>query len=71
MNKELSFRAILLGIPIAIVLTAANVYLGLYAGMTVAASIPAAVVAMGVFRGMLGQKSAHETNIIQTNGLSR
>jgi len=66
MNKELSFRAILLGIPIAVALTAANVYLGLYAGMTVAASIPAAVIAMGVFRGLLGQKSPHETNIIQT-----
>jgi putative OPT family oligopeptide transporter len=66
MNKELTFRAVLLGIPIAVVMTAANVYLGLYAGMTVAASIPAAVVAMGVFRGALGQKSPHETNIIQT-----
>lgn len=66
MNRELTFRAVLLGVPIAIVMTAANVYLGLYAGMTVAASIPAAVVAMGVFRGIMGQKSPHETNIIQT-----
>ncbi|MCB0272243.1 MAG: oligopeptide transporter, OPT family [Bdellovibrionales bacterium] len=66
MNKELTIRAVLIGVPIAIVMTAANVYLGLYAGMTVAASIPAAVVAMGVFRGIMGQKSPHETNIIQT-----
>ncbi|MCB1198666.1 MAG: oligopeptide transporter, OPT family [Deltaproteobacteria bacterium] len=66
MNKEFTIRAILIGVPIAVVMTAANVYLGLYAGMTVAASIPAAVVAMGIFRGIMGQKSPHETNIIQT-----
>ncbi len=64
--KEFTVSAVLLGIVIAIVMTAANVYLGLYAGMTVSASIPAAVIAMGVYKGVLRSDSIHQANIIQT-----
>jgi uncharacterized oligopeptide transporter (OPT) family protein len=39
---EFTVQAVLLGTLLAFVMTAANVYLGLYAGMTVSASIPAA-----------------------------
>ena len=46
--KEISFKAILLGIIMAIILGAANAYLGLLVGMTVAATFPAAVIAMAV-----------------------
>ncbi|MCT4641552.1 MAG: oligopeptide transporter, OPT family [Bacteriovoracaceae bacterium] len=63
--KEFTFLAVFLGIIIGIIMTAANVYLGLYAGMTVSASIPAAVISMAVFR-MLGKKSIHQSNIVQT-----
>ena len=40
--KEFSFKAIFLGIIMAMVLGAANAYLGLKAGMTVAAPNPQA-----------------------------
>ncbi len=55
-----------MGLAIGTVLTAANTYLGLYAGMTVSGSIPAAIISMGVLRGMLGGGTVHENNIVQT-----
>jgi putative OPT family oligopeptide transporter len=61
----LSVAAILLGLAATVVMTAANVYLGLYAGMTVSASIPAAVAALAVFR-LLRRRSLHQSNVVQT-----
>jgi putative OPT family oligopeptide transporter len=46
---------------------AANVYLGLKAGMTVAASIPASVIAMGILHGVMRRKSLLESNLVQTS----
>ena len=46
--QKITFTAIGLGLLLSVVMGAANVYLGLKAGMTVSASIPAAVIAMGV-----------------------
>ncbi len=63
---ELSGQALLLGLLIGTVLTAANAYLGLYAGMTVSGSIPAAIVSMGVLRGILRRGNILENNIVQT-----
>src|SRR6266852_5860439 len=48
--RELTVRGIILGAILALVLGAANAYLGLYAGMTVSASIPAAVISMALLR---------------------
>ncbi|MFC1537331.1 OPT family oligopeptide transporter [Gemmatimonadota bacterium] len=62
--KELTFKALLLGIVMAVVLGAANAYLGLKAGMTVSATFPAAVVAMAVMRIFRG--SILEENISRT-----
>jgi putative OPT family oligopeptide transporter len=45
---------------------AANVYVGLYAGMTVSAAIPASVISMGVLRGMLRRGTILENNIVHT-----
>jgi uncharacterized oligopeptide transporter (OPT) family protein len=45
---ELSIRAVILGIGLALVLGAANAYLGLKVGMTVSASIPAAVISFAI-----------------------
>jgi putative OPT family oligopeptide transporter len=45
---------------------AANVYVGLYAGMTVSAAIPASVISMGVLRGMLRRGTVLENNIVHT-----
>lgn len=65
-QAELSLRAIGLGLVLAAVLGAANVYLGLKVGMTVSASIPAAVVAMLVLRRVLRGGSVLEANQVQT-----
>ena len=44
--SEINIRVIIIGIILSIIMGAANVYLGLKAGMTVSASIPAAVIGM-------------------------
>jgi len=64
-DSELTVRALILGSVIAVVFTAANIYLGLRVGLTVASSIPAAVISMGILR-MLGTGSIRENNIVQT-----
>ena len=51
---ELTVKAVLVGILLAIVLGAANAYLGLYAGMTVSAIIPGAVMALALLRPFRG-----------------
>ena len=48
-------------------LTAANVYLGLYVGMTVSASIPAAVISMAVLRSLAKANISKGTNILENN----
>ena len=62
---EMTFRAVALGVAMAIVLGAANAYLGMKAGLTVAATFPAAVVAMAALR-LLGGGSVLEENISRT-----
>src|SRR5437868_2349894 len=47
---EITFRVIVLGVILTVVLAAANAYLGLKVGTTVSASIPAAVISMGILR---------------------
>lgn len=47
---EITFRVLVLGVILTIVLAAANAYLGLKVGVTVSASIPAAVISMGILR---------------------
>ncbi|HEY6419223.1 MAG TPA: oligopeptide transporter, OPT family [Candidatus Binataceae bacterium] len=63
--REITARAILLGVVLALVLGAANAYLGLYAGLTVSASIPAAVISMAILRA-LGGATILENNVVQT-----
>ncbi|HTR62773.1 MAG TPA: oligopeptide transporter, OPT family [Candidatus Binataceae bacterium] len=63
--RELTARAIVLGIALALILGAANAYLGLYAGLTVSASIPAAVISMAILR-ILGGATILENNVVQT-----
>jgi putative OPT family oligopeptide transporter len=64
--RELTLRAVLLGLTMTIVLGAANAYLGLRAGITVAATYPAAVIGMAVLRTWKG--SLLEENIARTSG---
>ena len=64
--RELTLRAVLLGLAMTVVLGSANAYLGLRAGMTVAATYPAAVISMAVMRAWKG--SLLEENIARTSG---
>ncbi len=61
---ELTFKAVFLGVLMAIILGAANAYLGMKAGLTVAATFPAAVVAMAALRPFKG--TILEENIART-----
>lgn len=64
-RSELTIRGLILGAVIAIVFTAANVYLGLRVGITIASSIPAAVISMGILRAFK-TGNIRENNIVQT-----
>jgi len=64
-GDELSLRALILGVLITLLFTAANVYFGLRAGLTFATSIPAAVISMAVLRAFKGT-TIQENNIVQT-----
>jgi putative OPT family oligopeptide transporter len=64
--KEFTVRALLIGLVLAVVLGAANAYLGLRAGMTIAATYPAAVIGMAVLRFFKG--SILEENFTRTVG---
>ena len=64
--KEFSLRALLIGLVLAVVLGAANAYLGLKAGMTIAATYPAAVIGMAILKFFKG--SILEENFTRTVG---
>src|SRR5450759_3469814 len=64
--KELTFRAIFLGLILTVILGAANAYLGLRAGITIAATYPAAVISMAVLRIFKG--TILEENLARTAG---
>ncbi len=63
---EFTLRALLIGLPLTLILGAANAYLGLRAGVTIAATYPAAVISMAVLRLFRG--SILEENIARTAG---
>src|SRR6266576_4225224 len=64
--KEFTWRALLLGLVMCVILGAANAYLGLKSGVTIAATYPAAVIGMAVLRVWKG--SILEENISRTAG---
>ena len=63
---ELTAKAIILGGILAIIMGAANAYLGLYVGMTVSASIPAAVISMAIMRSKWMNGNILENNVVKT-----
>src|SRR5262245_151446 len=64
--REFTFRALLIGLVMTVILGAANAYLGLRAGMTIAATYPAAVIGMAVLKLMKG--TLLEENFARTVG---
>lgn len=63
---EFTVRALIIGLVLAVVLGAANAYLGLKAGMTIAATYPAAVIGMALIKLMKG--TILEENFARTVG---
>jgi putative OPT family oligopeptide transporter len=64
--SEFTWRALFIGLPLTLILGAANAYLGLRAGVTIAATYPAAVISMAILRMFRG--SILEENIARTAG---
>jgi putative OPT family oligopeptide transporter len=64
--REFTFKALILGVVLTVILGAANAYLGLRAGMTIAATYPAAVIGMAILKLMRG--SILEENMARTVG---
>lgn len=64
--SEFTVKALFIGLIMAVVLGAANAYLGLKAGMTIAATYPAAVIGMAILKIFKG--SILEENFARTVG---
>lgn len=62
---EVTLKAVIVGMVLSVVLAAANLYLGLKAGLTVAAAIPAAVVSLAFLR-LFKRHTILENNMVQT-----
>lgn len=62
---EITLKAAVLGVVLAMLMAAANAYLGLRVGMTVAASIPASAISLGVLR-FFRRSNILENNQVQT-----
>lgn len=67
-TPEITVTSVIMGIILAVVFGAANVYLGLRVGLTVSASIPAAVISMAVIRVIMKKDAILESNMVQTIG---
>lgn len=63
--KELTLRSLSIGIFFAVVMGAANAYIGMKAGMTIAATFPAAVIAIALLRSFKG--TVLEENIVRSS----
>ncbi|HQI70608.1 MAG TPA: OPT/YSL family transporter, partial [Bacteroidales bacterium] len=64
--KEFTLRAVLLGVLMAMIMGAANAYLGLKAGMTIAATYTTAVLGMAILKAVKG--TILEENAARTIG---
>ena len=64
---EFTLKALLYGLVMAVILGAANAYLGLKAGMTIAATYPAAVISMAVLRIHLPGIGLRRGTILEEN----
>jgi putative OPT family oligopeptide transporter len=62
---EITVKAVIMGAVLSVILGAANMYFGLFAGMTISATIPAAVVSMGLLR-LFKKYNILENNFIKT-----
>ena len=63
--RELTLRAVLLGIVLTVLLAMSNAYLALKLGILTSASIPAAIISMGILR-FFKSPTILENNAVQT-----
>ncbi len=69
--KDITLKAVLVGVFFGIIFGSANAYLGLRVGLTISTAIPLAVIAVAVFRvltPLLGKSTILDCNIAQTTG---
>lgn len=64
--REMTAKAVGLGILLALIFGSANAYLGMKAGQTVAATLPAAIIALALFRIPAIRGTLLEQNIART-----
>jgi len=67
-GRELTVRAVFVGILLSLAMAAANMYLGLKVGMTISANIPASVISLILFHTVLRTRSIAEVNLTQATG---
>lgn len=69
--KDISLKAIILGIIFGAIFGSANAYLGLRVGLTISTAIPLAVISVAAFKVLtpvLGKSTILDCNIAQTTG---
>lgn len=67
-DRELTFRAAVIGLVLSLTMAAANMYLGLKVGITISANIPCSVIALILFFTLMRSRSIAEINLSQATG---
>ncbi len=67
-NRELTLRAVFVGVLLSLAMAAANMYLGLKVGLTISANIPASVISLILFHTIMRTRSIAEVNLTQATG---
>ncbi len=69
--RDITLKAVIIGIIFGVIFGSANAYLGLRVGLTISTAIPLAVIAVAVFRVLtpvIGKSTILDSNIAQTTG---
>ena len=63
-SNELTFKVIISGIVLSVILGAANTYLGLFAGLTICSAIPGVILGLGILK-LFKKSNIYENNLIE------
>lgn len=67
-KNDLTVRAVIIGLILSVIMAAANMYIGMRAGMTISANIPCSVIAILIFSTLFRSRSISEVNLSQATG---
>ncbi|NUM34950.1 MAG: oligopeptide transporter, OPT family [Candidatus Brocadiae bacterium] len=67
-KNDLTVKAIVVGLILSVIMAAANMYIGMRAGMTISANIPCSVIAILIFTTLFRSRSISEVNLSQATG---